>query len=175
MKAHIDSQLAFGDSRARCLPSASGGNGMVLLTVVVISRWRTARPNAKAASTDPPSESSASVAPRASFTLVNFSKSRAVSSVIMPTAETQTRQYEPHFSTGPSVRNSKRIEVGFDSSFATERSLVSANMQTQASAETPIRCRVIVPLFSLPAFGLSAEAQRVQPRSSKQKAGHDSF
>jgi hypothetical protein len=48
-------------------------------------------------------------------------------------------------------------------------------MQTHASAKTPIRYRATLSPFSLPAFGLSAGAQRVQPRFSKQETGHDSF
>jgi hypothetical protein len=72
------------------------GSVIVLPTAVVMSRLRTARPSAMAASTDPPSESRTRVALRTSLLLAKVSNSRAVSATMMPIAEIQVRQITPH-------------------------------------------------------------------------------
>ena len=115
MKAHIDSQLALGEIVARCAPLPSDGSNVVRPTVVVMSKLRIARPSAMAESTEPPSESSTSLAPRTLLLRANASKARAVSSVMTPVAEIQVRQCAPHCSAGPSMRHSKRIGAGLSS------------------------------------------------------------
>ena len=77
----MTSQLASGASRARRSPGAVGGSGMVLPTVVIISKRRMTRPSAIVPSTEPPSESNTSTAPRTSFFCANASNSRGVSLV----------------------------------------------------------------------------------------------
>jgi hypothetical protein len=90
---------------------------------------------------------------------------------MMPAAEIQTRQSRPQVSIGPSVRHSKRIELGLDSSLATERSPASTVMQAHASARTPMMYRVTLSPLSLPVFSLSAEARRVPTSLSEAKDG----
>src|SRR5438874_859688 len=135
----MDSHCALGDSAARGAPPSADGNIAVLPMVVAISKWRMARPSAKAASTDPPSESRTRVAPRTSLSLAKASKSKAVLSVTTPDAEIHLRQSRPHCSAGPSVRHSKRMVPDLASSFATDRLLANATMQAHANAKAPTR------------------------------------
>src|SRR5947209_8110464 len=157
MNAHIDSQLAFGESAARGLPSSPPGNAAVLPTVVVISKRRIARPSAMAESTDPPSESSTSVALRMSLAAANCSNSRTVDSVMAPMAEIQTRQLAPQSAAGPSMRHSKRIGAGLPSLLAAGRSAANAARQPHTSAQAPTRYRITLSPLSLP-----AQASRAQ-------------
>ena len=78
----MDSQLPLGDSMARRSPLAAGGNATVLPMVVIMPRPRMVRPSASVPSTEPPSESSTSTAPRALGSLTKASNSRGVSAVM---------------------------------------------------------------------------------------------
>ncbi len=92
---------------------------MVLPTVVVMPSLRIERPSASAPSTEPPSESSAMVAPSILFFLAKASKSRGVSAVIAPDADTQVRQSLPQACAGPSVQTSNCIGSERESGAAT--------------------------------------------------------
>ena len=94
---------------------------------------RIERPNASAPSTDPPSESSAMVAPSILFFLAKASKSFGVSPVIAPDAETQVRQSLPQACAGPSVQTSNCIGSARQSGAATGPELVASNRQVAAA------------------------------------------
>ncbi len=106
---------------------------MVLPTVVVMPSLRMARPSPSAPSTEPPSESSAMVAPSRLFFLVKASKSRGVSEVMAPDAETQVRQSLPQTCAGPSVQRSNCIGSERASGAATGWALVASNRQVAAA------------------------------------------
>ena len=92
---------------------------MVRPTVVVMPSLRIERPSASAPSTEPPSESSAMVAPSILFFLAKASKSRGVSAVMAPDADTQVRQSLPQACAGPSVQTSNCIDCERESGAAT--------------------------------------------------------
>jgi hypothetical protein len=78
----MDSQLPLGESSARRSPLSPPVSGAVLPMVVIIPSLRMARPSASVPSTEPPSESSTSTAPRTLGSWAKVSKSRGVSAVI---------------------------------------------------------------------------------------------
>src|SRR5436305_5763372 len=69
---------------------------MLVPTVVIMPRLRQRLPNAIASLTEPPLESSTTVAPRSWRVRANSSNSFGVSAVTMPTAPTQPRQFGWH-------------------------------------------------------------------------------
>src|SRR5204862_1044522 len=115
---------------------------------------RIARPSAMAESTEPPSESSTSVAPRMLLAAANCSNSRTVDSVMAPMAEIQTRQLAPQSAAGPSMRHSKRIGAGLPSLLAAGRSAANAARQPHTSAQAPTRYRITIAL-SLPSLAVA--------------------
>ncbi len=94
---------------ARTTPAPPGGSLFSLPTVVLTPSRRTLRPTAKVPSTEPPLESSTSVAPVTSRLRVNAVKSLGVSLVIAPTAEMKVRHSAPQALAGPSSTSSKRM------------------------------------------------------------------
>src|SRR4051794_891853 len=69
---------------------------MLVPTVVIMPRLRQRLPNAMASLTEPPLESSTTVAPRSWRVRANSSNCFGVSAVTMPTAPTQPRQFGWH-------------------------------------------------------------------------------
>jgi hypothetical protein len=116
-------------------------------TVVSRPKRRMSRPSAMAPSTEPPSESSTTVAPARSRPCTNNSKSRGVSAVMAPLAEIHSRHWAPQASAGPCRRRSKRI--GSVRSVTAADAGNSETSAAEASAIANAEERVILPLLAV--------------------------